>query len=54
MERELARFPQWMLSQALTSPKLELVVAEADALGEDHWRVRLVVQNTGWLPSYVS
>src|SRR5205823_4210284 len=37
-----------------TSPKLELVVAEADALGDDHWRVRLVVQNTGWLPSYVS
>ena len=54
LERELARFPQWMLWQALTSPKLELVVAEADALGEDHWRVRLVVQNTGWLQSYVS
>lgn len=54
LERELARFPKWMLWQALTSPKLELVVAEADALGDDHWRVRLVVQNTGWLPSYVS
>jgi hypothetical protein len=30
------------------------VAAEADPLGDDHWRVRLVVQNTGWLPSYVS
>jgi hypothetical protein len=40
--------------QALTSPKLELVAAEADALGAQTWRVRLVVQNTGWLPSYVS
>jgi murein tripeptide amidase MpaA len=54
LERELARFPKWMLWQALTSPKLELVAAEADALGDDSWRVRLVVQNTGWLPSYVS
>jgi hypothetical protein len=27
---------------------------EADALGADHWRVRIVVQNTGWLPTYVS
>ena len=43
-----------MLWQALTSPKLELVAAQAEALGNDHWRVRLVVQNTGWLPSYVS
>ncbi|MEO8675595.1 MAG: M14 family metallopeptidase [Casimicrobiaceae bacterium] len=54
LEKELTRFPKWMLWQALTSPKLELVAAEADALGDDHWRVRLVVQNTGWLPSYVS
>ena len=50
----MARFPKWLLWQALTSPKLELVAAEAEALGDDHWRVRLVVQNTGWLPSYVS
>ena len=54
LERELARFPRWLLWQALTSPRMELVVAEFDALGEDHWRIRLVVQNTGWLPSYVS
>ena len=54
LEREVARFPQWLLWQALLSPKLELVVADAQALGDDTWRVRLVVQNTGWLPSYVS
>ena len=51
LERELARFPKWLLWQALTSPKLELVHAEADALGDDTWRVALVVQNTGWLPT---
>jgi murein tripeptide amidase MpaA len=54
LEQELARFPKWLLWQALTSPRMELVAAEADMLGDDHWRVRLVVQNTGWLPSYVS
>src|SRR6266496_4382789 len=54
LEREVARFPQWLLWQALLSPKLELVTADALALGEGAWRVRLVVQNTGWLPSYVS
>jgi murein tripeptide amidase MpaA len=54
LEREVARFPKWLLWQALLSPKLELLAAEADALDNGTWRVRLVVQNSGWLPSYVS
>lgn len=54
LERELQRFPKWLLWQALTSPKMELVHAGAKALGGDAWKVTLVVQNTGWLPSYVS
>ena len=54
LERELRRFPKWLVWQALTSPKMELVAANADAVGTDTWRVRLVVENTGWLPSYVS
>ena len=54
LERELKRFPKWLLWQALLSPKLELVTADALAIGEGSWRVRLVVQNAGWLPSYVS
>jgi hypothetical protein len=33
---------------------MEKVAAHAESLGDDSWRVRLVVQNTGWLPSYVS
>jgi len=54
LEREVARFPQWLLWQALISPRLELVTADATPLGSETWRVRVVVQNTGWLPSYVS
>jgi murein tripeptide amidase MpaA len=54
LEREVARFPQWLVWHLLVSPKLELVEASATRLAPDAWRVRLVVQNTGWLPSYVT
>ena len=54
LERELERFPKWLLWQALLSPKLELVSATSESLGGNAWKVRLVVQNAGWLPSYVS
>jgi murein tripeptide amidase MpaA len=54
LERELQRFPRWLLWQALCSPKLELVHAGATALGDGTWKLKLVVQNTGWLPTYVA
>ena len=53
-EKEVARFPKWLLALALMSPKLELRSAEVSRTGSDTWRVRLVVENTGWLPTYVS
>ncbi len=52
--REVARFPKWLTWQALTLPKLEALLAEVTRLGPDTWRVRLAVQNTGYLPSYVT
>jgi hypothetical protein len=54
LEREVAKFPKWLVWQALLSPKLELVTATSTAIGQGVWSVQLVVQNTGWLPSYVS
>ncbi|HTS22142.1 MAG TPA: M14 family metallopeptidase [Casimicrobiaceae bacterium] len=54
LEAEIARFPKWLLWQALLSPRMELVEASAKPVGSGAWRVRIVVQNTGWLPSYVS
>jgi murein tripeptide amidase MpaA len=54
LEREVARFPQWLTWQALTLPRLELFSAQATRLGEDTWKLRLAVHNTGYLPSYVS
>jgi len=53
-EKEIARFPRWLLFNALISPKLDLARAEVTAQGADTWRVRLTVQNAGWLPTYVS
>ena len=54
LERELARFPKWLIWQALISPKLELVHAGAENTGGGNYKITLVVQNTGWLPSYVT
>jgi len=53
-EKEIARFPQWLLWQALISPKLELRSVEVTPAGDESWRVRLVVENSGWLPTYVT
>jgi murein tripeptide amidase MpaA len=53
-QQEIARLPQWLLWLNLIGPKLELQRIVVTAIGTDAWRVRLVVQNSGWLPSYVS
>jgi len=54
LEKEIAPFSDWMIWHLLISPKLELHSTEVTPLGDDNYHVRLVVQNTGWLPSYVS
>ncbi len=54
LEKEIRRFPDWLLWNALTSPRLELVHARCEDLGGGSYRIELGVQNTGHLPSYVS
>lgn len=54
LEKEVERFPEWLTYHALISPRLELHSTDVDALTQDTWRVRLVVHNTGWLPSYIT
>jgi murein tripeptide amidase MpaA len=54
LEREIAPFPDWLVWHLLISPRLELYEASAKSLGEGAYRVRLVVHNTGWLPTYVT
>ena len=54
LEKEIAKFPDWVVWNTLISPKLELVHAKAEHIGGDSYRIEVAVQNTGYLPSYVS
>jgi murein tripeptide amidase MpaA len=54
LEDEIKKFPDWLAWHALISPKLALQSTDILALGEDTYRVRVVVENTGWLPTYVT
>ena len=54
LRREVERFPGWLTWQALTLPRLELFRTDVQGLGGDTWRVRLAVQNVGFLPSHVT
>jgi len=54
LEDEISRFPSWLLFKLLISPLLEVYEACATPLGDGVYRVRLTVQNTGWLPTYVT
>lgn len=42
------------VSQALASPRLEVLTLGAEPMGDGRWRVRAGVANTGWLPTQVS
>lgn len=54
LEKEVALFPDWLVWHLLISPKLEVYEAKATPLGEGIYQVRLVVHNTGWLPTYIT
>jgi murein tripeptide amidase MpaA len=54
LEKEIALFPDWLVWHLMISPRLELYEATVKSLGDDAYHVRLVVHNTGWLPSYIT
>jgi hypothetical protein len=54
LEKEISPFPEWVVWHALISPKLGLYEISSTPLGGNTFRVRLVVENTGWLPTYVT
>jgi murein tripeptide amidase MpaA len=54
LEKEIAPFPDWIVWHALISPKLELRASSVTPLGGGAYRLRVVVENTGWLPTYVT
>jgi murein tripeptide amidase MpaA len=54
LEKEISPFPDWIVWHALISPRLVLLETRVTALGGDSYRIRLVIQNEGWLPTYVT
>lgn len=54
LEKEIALFPDWLVWHLLISPKLEIHEASVKPLGNGTYRVRLVLQNSGWLPTYIT
>ena len=54
LEKEIARFPDWLVWHLLISPRLEIYEASVRDLSNNTYCVRLVVHNTGWLPTYVT
>ena len=54
LEREISPFADWVVWQALASPKLELRETRVTEAGMGVWRIRVAVQNTGWLPTNVT
>ncbi len=54
LEAEVAKFPKWLVWQALISPKLELRGNSCESLGGGLYKLRVELHNTGYLPTQVS
>ena len=53
LEKEIAPFADWVIWQALISPKLEVFKVVTEKVGEGTV-IRLAIDNTGWLPTHVT
>ncbi len=54
LEKEIAPMSDWVVWQALCSPRLELREVKVDALEPGMTRIRVAVMNSGWLPTNVT
>ena len=54
LEEELRPHRDFALFLALTSPLLDVRSFESSAVGDGAYRLRLVLENTGWLPTSVT
>ena len=54
LEREIAPHSELAIWHLTISPRLQIRSAEVEQLGEGSWLVRVVLENTGWLPTSVS
>ena len=54
LEAEVAPHAEWAIWHILISPLLRLRTVETEPIGDDTWKIRLVVENAGWLPTNVT
>jgi murein tripeptide amidase MpaA len=54
LENELRPFPNWLTWQAMILPYLDILEVSVLAIAASTYRIRMVICNTGWLPSYGS
>jgi len=54
LEEEIAPHSDWVIFHALISPFLEVRSLDVEKLASDSFLVRLVLQNSGWLPTSVT
>ena len=54
LEKEISPFPEWIVWHTLISPRLVILETKVTSLGADSYRIRFVIQNEGWLPTYVT
>lgn len=54
LEAEVAPHADWAIWHVLISPLLRTRSVEAESIGTDTWKVRFVVENSGWLPTNVT
>ena len=51
LQKEVAPHSEWLIFLGLSTPRLAVRSFSAEPVGENLWRVRLVIENTGWLPT---
>lgn len=51
LEKEVAPHSEWLVTLGLSTARLAVRSFTAESVGNDLWRVRLVVENSGWLPT---
>ena len=54
LEAEVAPHADWAIWHVLISPLLQVREQEVVRIGDDTWGIRVVVENTGWLPTNVT
>jgi murein tripeptide amidase MpaA len=54
LEREVAPLAEWVIWQSQLSPRLELLNTQVEDMGAGVRRIRVAVQNVGWLPTNVT